>query len=434
MAMTFMRPIYALRLALVLLVGIAFSAAFYKVQHHPKAATFHVSERATSENVAPEFRTHFTSNRKNISVHASSLVELNDGRIRAFWFAGSREGAKDVEIVSAVFDPIKDTWSQEQSVVNRVDTERGLLRYVKKLGNPVAQRAPDGTLWLFYVTVSLGGWAGSSITALTSKDDGDTWSAPQRLITSPFINISTLIKGTPFMYSDGTMGLPVYHEFIGKFSELLRLSVDGEVIDKQRMSAGRATLQPVMMIQDAQQALVLMRRSGSSPARVIKTMTKDAGQHWAALQPSTLANPDAAISGAVLADGQMLTVLNNLESGRDVLSLAVSSDHGATWKSIYKLEEKRGHSTRFVDYGLAAMELAKTTDADILDEKGFAESAHKNKYSGKKCAFEFSYPYLIQAQNGDFHLVYTWNRSFIKHVWFNRAWLDLRASLAEKRR
>ena len=44
--------------------------------------------------------------------------------------------------------------------------------------------------------------------------------------------------------------------------------------------------------------------------------------------------------------------------------------------------------------------------------------------SGQGCGFEFSYPYLIQARNGDFHLVYTWNRSFIKHVRFTPAWLD----------
>jgi len=39
------------------------------------------------------------------SVHAASLIALKDGAIRAFWFAGSREGAADVVINSAVFDP-----------------------------------------------------------------------------------------------------------------------------------------------------------------------------------------------------------------------------------------------------------------------------------------------------------------------------------------
>lgn len=414
------------RHALVLcLVLIACGAAFYKVAHRPSPALFQlplIEQKRLS--ATPEIRTHFVSTRQDISTHAASVVELSDGRIRAFWFAGSREGAQDVEIRSAVFDPAQDSWGPEQSIANREDTQRALLRYVKKLGNPVAQRAPDGTLWLYYVTVSLGGWAGSSITAITSKDDGATWSPARRLITSPFINISTLIKGTPFMYGDGTMGLPVYHEFIGKFAELLRIAGSGEIVDKQRLSSGKSTLQPLMLIKDPQQALVLMRRSGASPKRVIATTTDDAGQHWSLPAKTALANPDAAISGAVLPDGRILVVLNDIEEGRDVLSLAVSADAGATWKTVYQLEDQHGQATDPVHYLQVAGESARASDANISDAANYAGSARRNKCEAERCMFEFSYPYLIQAKNGDFHLVYTWNRSFIKHARFTRAWLD----------
>jgi predicted neuraminidase len=421
-----------LRRLLLDLVVVAFAAAFYKVAHHPGAASFQMpatlqkNESSQTGSRAPEFRTDFVSTQQNISTHAASLVELGDGRIRAFWFAGSREGAQDVEIRSAVFDPAKDSWSPEHSIANREGTQRALLRYVKKIGNPVAQRAPDGKLWLYYVTVSLGGWAGSSITAITSTDDGATWGPARRLITSPFINISTLIKGTPFLYSDGTMGLPEYHEFIGKFGELLRIDGSGKIITKQRLSSGKSTLQPVVLITSPQQALVLMRRSGNSPKRVISTRTDDAGQHWSTPIPTTLANPDAAISGVVLPDGKMLVVLNNIEDGRDALSLVVSADGGATWKKVYQLEDQRGQPTDPVHFGQIAAGLAKATDAGITDPGAYAKSAQRNKCAGQHCDYEFSYPYLIQARNGDFDLVYTWNRSFIKHVRFNRAWLDRR--------
>jgi predicted neuraminidase len=415
------------RLLLVLLV-VAFGAAFYKVAHHPGPASFQVpaAEVPRSGNTRPEFHTDFASTQQNISTHAASLVELGDGRIRAFWFAGSREGAPDVVIRSAVFDPAKNTWSPERSIVNREDTEHALLRYVKKIGNPVAQRAPDGKLWLYYVTVSLGGWAGSSITAVASTDDGATWGTPRRLITSPFINISTLIKGTPFMYSDGTMGLPVYHEFIGKFGELLRIDGNGNLITKQRLSDGKSTLQPVVLITSPLQAKVLMRRSGNSPKRVISTMTDDAGQHWTVPRPTALANPDAAISGVVLPDGKMLVVLNNIEEGRDALSLVVSADDGATWKTVYQLEDQRGQPTDPLHFGEICAGLAKATDPGITDASAYAKSAQRNKCVAQHCDYEFSYPYLIRTHRGDFDLVYTWNRSFIKHVRFNRAWLDQR--------
>jgi predicted neuraminidase len=427
------------------IVLVASGAAFYKVAQHPAAVPFQMTanfEHAGMQksggsqirNAQPDIRTHFVSTQQNISTHAASLVELSDGRIRAFWFAGSREGAEDVEIRSAVFGPEKNSWEAEHSIANREDTQRALLRYVKKLGNPVAQRAADGTLWLFYVTVSLGGWAGSSITAMTSEDEGASWSPARRLITSPFINISTLVKGTPFIYSDGTMGLPIYHEFIGKFGELLRINSSGDIIDKQRLSSGKSTLQPVMLIKNPQQALVLMRRSGNSPKRVIAATTEDAGQHWSAPANTMLANPDAAISGAVLADGNILLALNNVEEGRDALSLVISADGGNTWETIDQLEDQRGQSTETAHYMQAVAESAQKTEAHITDATAYAKSVQRNKCAAHSlgpsseldCAFEFSYPYLIQAHNGDFHLVYTWNRSFIKHVQFNRAWLNQR--------
>lgn len=421
-----MRQPGALHALILCAVLAAFAAAFYKVAGHPSPAVFQVEVAAQPSNPAADFRTHFVSNRHNIHTHAASLVELGDGRIRAFWFEGSREGASDVDIRSAVFDPAKNLWSDASSVASREGTQRSLLRYVKKLGNPVAQRAPDGTLWLFYVTVSLGGWAGSSITAITSKDDGATWSPARRLVTSPFTNISTLVKGTPYLYSDGSIGLPVYHEFIGKFGELLRIGGNGEIIDKQRLSSGNTTLQPVMLIKNPQQATAMMRYSGPGPRRVIAAETDDAGQHWSTPARTALPNPDAAVTGAVLPGGRMLLALNDIEEGRDALSLVLSNDRGATWKTVYRLEDQRGQNADPARFAQLAAQSATATEAGIADATMYAESAKRIKCKERSCDFEFSYPYLVQARSGDFHLVYTWNRSYIKHVTFTRAWLDQR--------
>lgn len=404
---------------------LAAGAAVYMVSHRPSSARFHLPAIATQSSKAfSGMQSHFVSSTQNIHTHAASLVELGDGRIRACWFAGNREGAQDVEIHSAVFDPTGNHWSVEQTIANRIDTQRALLRYVKKLGNPVAHRATDGKLWLFYVTVSLGGWAGSSITAITSTDDGATWSPAQRLITSPFLNISTLVKGTPFNYDDGSIGLPVYHEFIGKFGELLRISRTGAIIDKTRLSSGKSSLQPVILLKNPQQAVALMRYSGASPKRVISTMTDDAGLHWSAPLKTTLSNPDAAISGVLLSDGRMLMALNDIDQGRDALSLVISSDGGITWKSVFQLEDQRGQPTEQARYVQVAAELAQTTEANISNAADYAKSALRNKCEARLCGYEFSYPYLIQTHSGDFHLAYTWNRSFIKHVRFTSAWLD----------
>ena len=417
--------------------------------------------------VIGRFGSHFASSRLHVQTHASSLIELKDGctsdtllakpadcgrrcnaatpapegsappcrgRIRAFWFSGSREGASDVTINSAVFDPARNEWSAEQVVADRSGTQRALHRYVAKVGNPVAGRAADGTLRLFYVTVSLGGWGGSSITMMTSGDEGESWSAPRRLITSPFVNISTLVKGAPFLYADGSMGLPAYHEFVGKFAEMLRLDAAGNVIDKQRLArAGQGTLQPVVLVKNPSEALVLTRYAGKDNPHLARSLsTQDGGEHWSAVEKSSFPNPDAALSGAALPDGRMLAVLNHQEQGRDSLSLMLSADGGRNWKELHRLEEMRVVREKNLDEkqclhivrGLLQNSDARLAQVPAATLEEYVDSAKARVRGDGGCGFEFSYPYLIQARNGDFHLTYTWNRVFIKHVTFDQAWLN----------
>jgi predicted neuraminidase len=426
------------RLALLIVILLAFAAGFFKAaQRVPPADFGQAPVTAATGGDAPAMQSRFASSKQHVQTHAATLVELKDGRIRAFWFSGSREGAPDVEIHSAVFDPASGQWGAEQSVIDRARTQRALQRYIAKLGNPVAGRAADGSLWLYYVTVSLGGWAGSSITAMRSTDEGATWSAPQRLVTSPFLNVSTLVRNAPIQYEDGTLGLPVYHEFISKFGELLRLDGQSAVLDKQRLvPGGSGALQPVLLVQSCNDARVLMRYAGPPPHRVISITTMDAGQSWSTPEKSQLPNPDSALSAIALPDGRMLAVLNNVEEGRDELALMVSTDHGATWKKVYELENQLGQPRAEAGYmerapSLLAQSDGKVAKAPAAEQQEFRESLKQQACTPQGCRYEFSYPFLLQSRRGDYHLVYTWNRTFIKHVQFNQAWLDQRAGRAK---
>jgi predicted neuraminidase len=412
------------------LVLIAFGAGAAKVARHAPPAAFQSTATAPTSSPAtdvdPGLRSGFVSQRKSVRNHAASLVELRDGRIRAFWYAGTKEGAPDVTIQTAVFDPRSGSWSPEQMVASRETAQRDLWRYVKKVGNPVAGRAADGSLRLFFVTVSLGGWSGSSITALTSRDEGESWSPARRIITAPFLNLSTLVKGPTFAYADGTMGLPIHDEFVGKFGGLLRLDDSGAVLDKVRLSSGRSCLQPVVLIQDGHRARVLMRYAGRErPKRVITTETTDAGLTWSLPTRSSLANPDAALTGLVLPDGRMLVALNNTEDLRQTLSLVVSSDGGATWKTARTMEDQSGTDMQGLDdarYSAAIEELGRATGGAGAGD--YAASVRSLMSSKNGYSFEFSYPALVRTGNGDFHLGYTWNAAFTKHVRFSQAWLD----------
>ncbi len=97
----------------------------------------------------PSLRTDWLPDTGAPSVHAASLIALKDGGVRAFWFAGSREGAPDVVINTSVFDSRESRWSAPTVVMDRITAEKGLSRYIAKLGNPVPARMADGRMQLF---------------------------------------------------------------------------------------------------------------------------------------------------------------------------------------------------------------------------------------------------------------------------------------------
>jgi len=330
------------------------------------------------------------------SVHAASLITLKDGAVRAFWFAGSREGAPDVVINTAVFDPRASRWSAPTEVMDRVSAEKGLSRYIAKLGNPVPVRMADGRMQLFFVTVSIGGWAGSSISSVISDDEGLTWDRPQRLISSPLINLSTLVKSPALAFTDGRLGLPAYHEWIGRFGEFLRIDAS-RVIDKRRMSSGRSAIQPVVFTDGPQVASAFFRqtRSSSQPKQIPVSETKDAGQSWVVSKDLEIPNPNSAIAALTLANGTRLMVLNNIEAGRYRLVMVMRKANSDQWQVVQVLE----------------------------DDESLINDQHR----------EFSYPYLISANGEDAHLAYTWDRKKIRHIYFSAAWFKHAISILKEK-
>ncbi|MGV8933526.1 MAG: sialidase family protein [Gallionellaceae bacterium] len=315
------------------------------------------------------------------SVHGATVIQKLDGDLFATWFGGSREGGKDVVLWGSYYLIKSSTWSKPRVVVSPAETQAALGRHIKTVGNSVLVRGSNNALLLYYVSVSVGGWAGSALNVISSADDGKTWSTAQRLITSPFFNISTLNKCAAVHYSDGSIGLPVYHEFIGKFSELLHIDSSGRVLGKARITHGRQAIQPLVLPLAPQSALALMRDTGPAPGHVLSSRSDNGGQYWHANKKLALANPDSAIAGLRRPDGSLLLVFNDIEVGRNSLALAVSHDQGTSWQTVRHIEQSK--------------------DSE-----------------------EFSYPYLIRSSDGNMHLLYTWNRKRIRHVVFNDAWVD----------
>jgi predicted neuraminidase len=306
------------------------------------------------------------------AAHSSSFTVINRHQLLAFWFAGTKEGRPDVKIWYSVYK--NGQWALARALVDPTMIAKANHRYVIKVGNPVIYRTETGVLHLFVVSVSVGGWSGSALNHLISTDSGVSWSEPQRIIISPFFNISTLVRTAAIGLSDGGFYLPVYHEFIRKYPELLRFNKEGRFVEQIRITAHNHLLQPSVLPLSSTDALVYFRNGNGGP--IYSAMSHNGGLSWSKPQDLKLNNPDSSLVVANLGDGRLLMVYNPWD--RSKLSLA-TSNNGLEWKQIYDLESRPG--------------------------------------------FEFSYP-SINLNDSFIDILYTYNRQAIKHVRFNRTWLN----------
>ncbi len=363
--------------SVTIILGLGFFiASWITIEKHPEPQKFS-SPTPFNTSQTPFYSEQFIPKHQTVMVHAAQ-AHSNPQGITAYWFAGSREGASDVEIYSASYT--NQQWGIPRAVTNRKQVARDLNRYIRKLGNPVSYRFENGKIWLFFVSVSVGGWGGSSINMIESNDEGRTWSRAKQLVTSPFFNISTLVRNKPVQYQDGTIGLPIYHEFLRKFGEIIRLDESGEIIGKIRLSHGTSTLQPTIVAESESDAVVLLRNAGDKPRQILRLKTSDSGYSWSKAEALDLPNPDAAID-ALSFQNRTLLVFNNTVRGRNDLSLAISTN-------------KEWHILRRFDHS----ETSNTS--------------------------EFSYPAVIRGFDDNIHVLYTWNRELIKHISFNANWIE----------
>lgn len=413
-----------------LLLAAIFIAAWRSHPPHQLAPFAQVvtAGQARSDNVGPQYQSRFVSSELDDFVHSSSVTALPGGDLMAVWFAGSREGAADVQVRSARFDAKSGEWGAEQVLATRESTRSGTGRYIRKLGNPVIALAPDQRLWMFYVSVSVGGWATSAINAMVSDDLGRSWSAPRQLVTSPFFNVSTLVRAAPVFHADGAIGLPVYHEFMGKFAEYLYLSADGEVIDKIRISRGKHSLQPTIVPLDERRAVAMLRYAGDTHHKVLASRTDDAGQTWSEPYPLQPSNPNSSLAAVGTDDQGLLVALNDLQDGRFKLSLYGTDAGLSQWRPLVELDQSPdplgqpfSHEAykEIIGEGFRASSGARRLPL----EQRFLSNLDYRVCKPQGCDFEYEYPYFSRGADGMYHLVYSWNNTFIKHVSFNAAWL-----------
>ena len=310
-----------------------------------------------SQVLVPQGRGNIPMPDNTPAAHASSLLALpasHPAGVMAFWFAGKRESADDVQIAASQFDRRTQQWSAARFVLNRDELGAQLGFGVRRLGNPVAWLDGQGKIHLFVVATGLGGWAAARIVHVRQSDEGQdfaklSFDAVRVLPLSWLWNTSFLVRTAPLALADGGMVLPVHFELGIKYPVALRFDARGEFKGMVRISNRKHLLQPTLLMVQASQWLALMRDQGPI-GKVAVAHTLDGGQHWLDLPDLALDNPDSSVAGLAVAPNSLWLAHNSSPHSRQALDLSASAQ-GQSWS----LAQALAHGTGAAEYSYPAL-------------------------------------------------------------------------------
>jgi predicted neuraminidase len=301
--------------------------------------------------------------------HASTIVETNRGLVAA-WFGGTKEKDPDVGIWSS--------YREEQGWTKPVEWANGIQHAAKRhpCWNPVLFQPPgDGpTLLFFKVGPSPKEWWGEM---MVSYDRGRSFRDRRRLPEG----IDGPVRCKPVLLGDDVLLAGSSTEYDGWVVHFEKGSLQGGIPDGNWRRIGPINtqeefhaIQPTFLRHPQERLQVLCRTQQNV---VATSFSDDRGDTWSGLVGIDLPNNNSGIDAVTLRDGRHLLVYNHLPSGstgwggRGLLNLAISED-GLSWHKAGVLEQEKNA--------------------------------------------EFSYPAIIQSQDGLVHLTWTWKRKRIKHV------------------
>lgn len=333
------------------------------------------------------------------SSHAANLLQLRNGDLLCFWFAGSWEGKSGVAIVVSRLRSGTKEWSKPL-VIDRQDGA--------SFQNPVPFQAPDGTIWLLHSTQPADeGQANSRVMVVKSQDQGRTWTHPAVLFDVP----GAFVRDPIVVRADGAWLLPMYFTpSVGITTgadtnySVVKISTDrGGTWSECAIPNSNGYVQPSVVL--VQSKFVAFLRSRF--ADFIFRSTSTDGCTWTAPKATSLPNNNASIQAVTLRDGHIAIAFNNAKAAapngrpatgpRKPVTVAISQDGGNTWSAMRDIQRGKPEKADDPSYG---QPMKKAPGRD-----------------------EYSYPSILQAHDGSIFVAYTFRRETIKVVKFSEAWI-----------
>ena len=274
------------------------------------------------------------------SAHASSLTAMPRDEMMVFWWAGSRESGPDVKVYASHWKD--DKWGPPREIASRSSLGAALGFGIRRIGNPVAWTARDGTINLFVVATGLGGWSASRVVHLVSSNRGESFEVKRLLPMSPIFNTSVLVRTTPIGLANGGWWLPAYFELGIKYPMIMAFDDDGDPQWLARIGERTTTLQPAVVPVSAFEAHAWMR-DASDERRVQQAFSRDGGISWEDLPSLDLPNHSTSVAALRLTGGGYLLLHNHVTDGgssRNILRLSISKD-ARSWEHLFDVA--RGH-------------------------------------------------------------------------------------------
>ena len=324
----------------------------------PAARFVNIAEPSTdSPALAKSFEAAlFDTIAGRVGHHGGTIAAFDDDALLAAWY--SYRGPEELD-GAAIFLSRKshgdENWSTPVELTGLPDPAANPLLVV------------DGDrVRLFFAHAPLQWWS-ASLWLAESQDRGVTWSTPAQLPLPAGANV----RNPPIKFDDGSLLLPAYSDF---WLNGLMLREDRNVPWRVNAVYGPEDdilLQPAVAQIDGDSLLLVGRNRGG--AKLLYATSDDRGETWSAARRSPLPNPDSAASLTQLQDGSLLLIFNDDPELRTPLVAMVSSDGGISWSGRTVIAEGAG---------------------------------------------AFSYPSVVQASNGNFHVTYSENRTRIVYqVW-----------------
>jgi len=376
-----------------------------------------VALAAAAPAQAPQYRAELVFPLHPQHNHAPGIVELPGGELLVSWYRGSGErSSDDVAVYGARLKKGQSQWSDAFLMADTPGFPDC---------NTCLMVDGRGRLWLFWPVILANSWESClthyQVAADPSGDGPPKWDCRGLVLLKPadfkdealkildeelkklgrplagrqaaaleetrkrlgeklYQRLGWQPRCKPTVLPSGRILLPLYSD---TFSiSIMAVSDDrGATWYASRPLIGFGNIQPSVLRRNDGTLVAYMRENGPR-GRVRIAESRDDGITWGPVGVAELPNPGSGLDGVRLASGHWALVYNDTTRARNSLALSLSDDEGRTWRWTRHLERH--------DSGA------------------------------------FHYPAVIQARDGEIHVVYSYfveGGKSMKHAALNEAWI-----------